>query len=80
MLLYYLDKYVVGGADFSLNTSIVTFGPDDMGGDAKCFDFDLIQDLILEGDEAFTVAITDFRGAGQGATTSATVTINDNDG
>ena len=45
-----------------------------------CFMFNLMEDQILEGDETFTVSISDFGGAGQGAITSATVTINDNDG
>ena len=59
---------------------MVTFGPGDPGGTPMCIDINLVQDQILEGDETFTVSITNFGGAGQGAITSATVTINDDDG
>ena len=38
---------------------MVTFDSDDMSGDMLCFEFDLIDDQILEDDEMFNVAITD---------------------
>ena len=60
--------------------SMVTFGPGDMSGDTKCFELNLIQDQVIEGDEAFTVTITDFGGANEGAITEATVTISNDDG
>ena len=72
--------YVIVAADFTLTTSMVTFGPGDTSGNTKCFEFNLIQDDMLEGDEAFTVVITDFGGANQGAITEATVIIDDDDG
>ena len=59
---------------------MVTFDSNDMSGDMLCFEFDLIDDQILEDDEMFNVAITDAGGANLGAITMATVTIDDNDG
>ena len=46
----------------------------------ECFEFELTEDMILEGDESFTVYIADAEEAGLGAITAATVTIEDNDG
>ena len=74
-----LDKYVEP-ADFSLTTSTVMFVSGDTGATVRCIDINLVQDQILEGDETFTVSISNFGGAGTGAITSATVTINDDDG
>ena len=68
------------GADFTLTTSTVMFTSGNTGGDTLCFAISLSEDLILENDELFTVSISDFGGAGQGAITSAPVTIDDNDG
>ena len=45
-----------------------------------CGTFTLTEDLILEGAETFNVTITDSSGAIVGSPSSATVTINDNDG
>ena len=45
-----------------------------------CGTFTLTEDLILENAETFNVAITDSSGAIVGSPSSATVTINDNNG
>ena len=50
------------------------------GSTVACLTFELTEDAILEGSEVFTVEITDFGGALMGSITSATVTIEDNDG
>ena len=50
------------------------------GSTVACLTFELTEDAILEGSEMFTVEITDFGGALMGSITSATVTIEDNDG
>ena len=76
----YLLLYTVVAADFSLTTSMVTFDSNDMGGDMLCFEFNLIDDQILEDDEMFNMAIADAGGANLGTITMATVTIDDNDG
>ena len=67
-------------SDFSLTTSMVTFGSGDISGSSKCFVFDLTEDLILECDEEFDVEITGAGGASFGAQSTAVVTIEDNDG
>ena len=59
---------------------MVTFDPGDSTGSIECFEFELAEDMILEGDELFTVYIADAEEAGLGAITVATVTIEDNDG
>ena len=46
----------------------------------QCFTFDISNDTIIEGDEFFTVEITDLGGATAGNPTTAIVTIQDNDG
>ena len=75
-----LPDTVGSGVDFSLTTSMVTFGSGDSSGSSRCFEFDLNEDAILEGDEEFNVEITGAEGASVGAQSTAVVTIQGNDG
>ena len=46
----------------------------------QCIMINLIEDFIIEGNQSFSVEISDFGGANMGSPTSATITIIDNDG
>ena len=59
----------------------MTFPVDSLSGSSQCADITLDNDTFIEGDHNFTVAVSDSGGAGTvGATTVATVTIDDDDG
>ena len=64
--------------DYNPMTSFVMFSS--VTGTMLCEAFILIEDTILEDTETFTVAITDSGGEVLGSPSSATVTIDDNDG
>ena len=74
----YTSLPCVGVTDYSPTTTSVTFTS--VTGTMLCGTFTLTEDLILEGAETFVVTITDSGGAIVGSLSSATVTINDNDG
>ena len=58
---------------------MVTFTSSDSSGDTKCITFDLKTDMLLEGDETFTVAISNSTEFASGTISQATVTIQDED-
>ena len=68
--------FPVGSSDHTLVSGTLIFDNIIL----QCFTFDISDDDIIEGDEFFTVEITDFGGASEGNPTSAIVTIQDNDG
>lgn len=67
--------------DYTLPASFfVTFDTNSMSGDTLCVTIGLAPDTLKEGDESFTVSISDSGDAGTQTPTSATVTIEDDDG
>ena len=58
---------------------MVTFTSSDSSGDMKCITFDLKNDMLLEGDETFTVVISNSTQLTIGSISEATVTIRDED-
>ena len=73
---FYIQIFSPDSEDYSLSVSSVVF----TGATMECLTFELTPDDILEGSEQFTVGISDFGGALMGSITSATVTIEDDDG
>ena len=63
------------GSDYTSGSGTLTFNPGDT---VKSFNIPIINDTVLEGDETFTVAFSNAAGASL-ATSSITVTIEDND-
>ena len=70
------------GSDFTLPSPFdVTFPVDSLSGSSQCASIIFNDDAFIEGDHNFTVAVSDSGGAGTvGATTVASVTIDDDDG
>ena len=66
--------------DFTVSGSVVNFLAEEDSGLMKCFGISFDDDFHLEGNEMFNVAIIASVGADLGATTVATVTVQDNDG
>ena len=58
---------------------MVIFTSSDSSGDMKCITFDIRTDMLLEGDETFTVTISNNTGFVIGAISQATVIILDNE-
>ena len=58
----------------------MTFNSSDSSGDMKCITFDLKNDILLEGDETFTVVISSSPILQKRSISQATVTILDEDG
>ena len=61
--------------DYDLMVSSVVFTTEFV----ECLTFELIHDTMLEGNETFTVEITDFGRALMGPITTAIITIQDDD-
>lgn len=70
------DGSATNGLDYTATTNTVTFAA---GQSSKTISIPLTNDTSIEGDENFTVTISNPDGAILGATTVATVTILDND-
>ena len=64
------------GSDYTFKSGILTFGA---GVSTQNITIATINDTLVEGPETFTVTLSSPGGATLGATTVATVTINDND-
>ena len=64
------------GSDYTVKSGILTFGA---GVSTQNITVATINDTLVEGPETFTVTLSSPSGATLGATTVATVTINDND-
>jgi hypothetical protein len=62
--------------DFATSLDTLTFAPGDM---IKTFKIPIINDSIAEGDETFSVVLSNPTGAALGAQSTATVTIADDD-
>ena len=62
--------------DYATAVGRIQFG---IGETAKTFIIPIVDDALVEGNETFTVTLNSPAGATLGTTTSATVTINDND-
>ena len=74
----FTDKTAVEGTDYTENTTALSFTG--TKGEKKTFDVSTTEDAVLEGDEAFTVALA-VSGAPSGVTASgADGTIEDDDG
>lgn len=67
----------MAGSDYTAVSQTVNFANGDSAN--KTVSITIIDDTAVEGTENFTVSLTNFMGATPGTTTSATVTINDND-
>ena len=74
----FTDKTAVEGTDYAKNTTALSFTG--TKGETQTFDVSTTEDVVLEGDEAFTVALA-VSGAPAGVTASgADGTIEDDDG
>jgi hypothetical protein len=61
-------------SDYEIGTGMLSFSPGDT---AKTFQLLINEDMYVEGDESFTVTLSNVTGATIGAPASATITIND---
>ena len=59
---------------------MITFGSNTPSGTIQCFSIDIMDDGVLEGDEIFNVALTNFDGANPGPITETQCIINDGNG
>ena len=72
-----IDGTATAGSDYVSNSGIISF---DDGETSKTFDIAIIDDLLAEDTETFTINLSLYEGAaGLGTTRSATVTITDDD-
>jgi Calx-beta domain/Right handed beta helix region len=67
----------MAGSDYTALTTTVTFANNDAM--TRTYAIAITDDMAVEQTESFTVSLTNFIGATPGTTTSATITINDND-
>ena len=72
----YCNSNLPDSTDYTLSVPSVIF----TSATTECLTFELTEDFILEGNETLTVSIVDYGGALMGPITSATITIEDNDG
>lgn len=63
--------------DYTITSGTLTFNPGDT---IKSFTVPIVDDVLAESNETFTVTLTSTAGATLSAANTATVTINDNDG
>jgi hypothetical protein len=68
------DGSAKAGKDYTAKSGTVTFGP---GETTKRIEIAVSADKVKEGDEAYTVALSNASGAALGAPRTATVTIHD---
>ncbi|HEX6288526.1 MAG TPA: Calx-beta domain-containing protein, partial [Herpetosiphonaceae bacterium] len=70
------DGTATAGSDYTASTGTVTFAP---GETSKTVSIPLLEDGLLEGNETFTVSLSNPGNAGLGTPATATVTISSND-
>ncbi len=73
-----IDATATAGADYTATNATLTFAPGDV---TKTINIPLSNDTAVEGDETFSLSITNISGTAAilGSYTNATVTIRDND-
>jgi hypothetical protein len=74
------DSNAVAGGDYAAASGVITFAAGTRSGATFPITLTVIDDVAVEGDETFTIALVDARGAGLGGMRVTTVTIADDDG
>ncbi len=66
----------IAGSDYTATSGTLTFGPNQL---TRTISIPVLEDLTIEGNETFTVTLSNPVGVGLGSQTTSTVTILDND-
>ena len=66
--------------DYTNSSINISFLEGSMGGDTRCINVSITDDMALEGDETFTVLMAVTAGSATVANTMTTVTITSDDG